>query len=104
MCQLQEVVCTASGNGTQAWQNLGQDKTRLASSFGCQSTKTKIVDNLQQNTLPELIRTMLSMGRPFFNPVFGPVPRSLVRGSKLIVTDNRYQLSCNAHNCRESTA
>ena len=38
-------ACIASGNVTQAWQNLGQDKTRLAIQFGLcyQSTEGKII-------------------------------------------------------------
>ena len=64
--------CTASGNATQAWQNLGQDNSRLAIGLGCPPTKANIVHITQQSTAPGLIRTMSSVGRPYIYPVFGP--------------------------------
>ena len=49
------LVCTASGNASQAWQNLGQNKTRLAIGLSCQSTESQIVTISQRNTAAGLI-------------------------------------------------
>ena len=39
--RLTSLVCTASGNASQAWQKLGQNIARLAIGLGCQWTESQ---------------------------------------------------------------
>ena len=66
------LVCTASGS--QAWQNLGQNKPRLATALGCHSTESQVCNQLTSKycSRPVLNRVKYGVSR-LFHPVLGPI-------------------------------
>ena len=66
------IISTASGNTSQAWQNLGQNKTRLAIGWGCQSTESQNCTHLTALQQAWFEPCQVWVGQ-LFHPVFGPI-------------------------------